>query len=70
METKELSLEAQKFIRLLKTGVLNKEILPNNSNNYTDGQERIDTRYYVDFFLQSSIYDAIEESEVVTYYGE
>lgn len=64
------STQARQFIHLLKTGVLSKEILPNSSPNYTDKQERIDTRYYVDFFLRSSIYDSIEESEVVTYHGE
>ena len=64
------SQSAINFIRLIKTGKLPKEILPNNSPNYTLFQERHDTEYYIYHFLNSSSYDFIKESEDVDYNGE
>ncbi|MBD5115003.1 MAG: hypothetical protein HDT46_07330 [Ruminococcaceae bacterium] len=70
MEENRRSQNASVFIRLLKTGKLPKAILPNNSPNYTLGQEKLDTKHYVNDFLNSSSYDFIKKSEAVEYNGE
>lgn len=70
MEAHHISQNASSFIRLIRTGKLPKEILPNNSPNYTLRQERFDTKQYVNNFLNSSSYDFIKESEAVKYNGE
>lgn len=58
------------FLKLIKTGRLPKEILPNSSPNYTLFQERFDTDFYVNVFLQSAAYDFIKKCEAVEYVGE
>lgn len=70
METREISQNANIFIKLIKTGKLPKEILPNHSQDYTFNQEKHDTEYYLHDFLNSSSYDYIKESEGVSYNGE
>lgn len=70
MELKQISDDAAIFIRLIKTGVLPKEILPNSSPNYTYAQEEQDTDYYINVFLNSSAYDLIKDNEEVNYNGE
>lgn len=60
----------QDFLRVIRTGILPKEILPNSSPNYTHAQEKRDTEYYINTFLNSSGYDFIKESEGVQYNGE
>ena len=61
---------ANQFLKLIKTGRLPKEILPNSSPNYTLFQERLDTDFYVNVFLQSAAYDFIKKCEAVEYVGE
>lgn len=70
MNNKTMSREARDFIKLVKTGQLPKEILPNSAPNYTLFQEKVDTDYYIRVFLQSAAYDLIKECEEVTYDGE
>lgn len=70
MEATSVSKNAQNFIRMIRTGELPKEILPNSSPNYTFAQERRDTDYYINVFLNSSSYDFIKNNEGVVYNGE
>lgn len=70
MEIKDISQNAIFFIKLIRTGKLPKEILPNHSQDYTIYQERYDTEYYLHDFLNSSAYDFIKECESVKYNGE
>lgn len=65
-----MSQHAHQFLNLIKTGRLPKAILPNSAPNYTLQQERIDTDFYVNMFLQSTAYDFIQECEAVEYDGE
>ena len=70
MANDKFTSDANVFLRLIKTGRLPKEILPNSSPDYTLHQEKHDTDYYLHYFLNSSSYDFIKESEVVEYNGE
>lgn len=70
MENLNMSQHASQFLKLIKTGRLPKEILPNSSPNYSLSQERLDTDFYVNVFLQSSAYDFIQKCEAVEYGGE
>lgn len=70
MKNVAISREAQQFLTLIRTGRLPKAILPNSAPNYTLEQERLDTSFYVDRFLQTSGYDFIQECEAVNYDGE
>lgn len=70
MENLNMSQNAYQFLNLIKTGRLPKEILPNSSPNYTLVQERLDTDFYINVFLQSAAYDFIQKCEAVKYDGE
>ncbi|MBQ7329121.1 MAG: hypothetical protein IJX01_04365 [Oscillospiraceae bacterium] len=70
METNIALQNARAFIKMVKTGKLPKEILPNSSPNYTYDREKKDTAHYVQTFLNSSSYDFIKRSEEVRYNGE
>lgn len=65
-----MSQHASQFLRLVKTGRLPKEILPNSAPNYTLTQERLDTDFYINSFLQSAAYDFIRKCEAIEYDGE
>ena len=70
MENLNMSQYARQFLKLIKTRRLPKEILPNSAPNYTLFQERFDTDFYINVFLQSAGYDFIQECEAVEYDGE
>ena len=70
MKKSNMSMNACQFLELIKSGRLPKEILPNSSPNYTLYQERFDTDFYNNVFLQSSAYDFVRKCEDVTYDGE
>lgn len=70
MKKLNMSQYAVQFLNLIKTGRLPKEILPNSAPNYTLTQERLDTDFYVNVFLQSTAYDYIQKCEAVEYDGE
>ncbi len=70
MKKLNMSQHAFQFINLIKTGRLPKDILPNSAPNYTLTQERLDTDFYVNMFLQSTAYDFIQKCEAVEYDGE
>ena len=53
-----------------KAGEIPLDILPNNSPNYTSMQERCDTDYYTNLFLNSSVYDFVRDEGEVQYDGE
>lgn len=66
----KMSQNACQFLDLIRSGRLPKEILPNSSPNYTVYQERFDTDFYNNMFLQSAAYDFVRKCEDVTYDGE
>lgn len=70
MENLNMSQHVCQFLKLIKTGRLPKEILPNSAPNYTIAQERIDTDFYTNVFLQSAAYDFVRKCEAVKYDGE
>lgn len=70
MENLNVSQYACQFLKLIKTGRLPKAILPNSSPNYSLVQERLDTDFYINMFLQSAAYDFIQKCEAVKYDGE
>ena len=55
---------------VLRLGKIPLDILPNNSPNYTSMQERCDTDYYTNLFLNSSVYDFVRDEGEVQYDGE
>ena len=70
MENLNVSQYACQFLKLIKTGRLPKTILPNSSPDYSLVQERLDTDFYLNMFLQSAAYDFIQKCEAVKYDGE
>ena len=60
---------ADKFMELLTAGKMHKAILPNNSPNYTGGDEKKDLMRYRDY-LNSFGYDDLRDCEVRVYNGD
>ena len=70
MNNECISPNARNFLRLIRLGKIPLDILPNNSPNYTSMQERCDTDYYTNLFLNSSVYDFVRDEGEVHYDGE
>ena len=62
--------KCSQLLRLIRLGKIPLDILPNNSPNYTSMQERCDTDYYTNLFLNSSVYDFVRDEGEVQYDGE
>lgn len=60
---------AEKFIELLESGKIKKQILPNSAPDYSAEQEKKDLENYR-FFANSFALDEIMKCEVAAYNGD
>lgn len=60
---------AERFVELLESGKIKKDLLPNNAPDYTQSQEERDIEAYR-FFVNSFAFDKVMERGGVKYNGD
>lgn len=60
---------AEDFLNSANKKLLNIEKLHNSADNYTTSREKIDTGFYINYYLKTSLYNSAISFEVEDYYG-